>query len=49
MKFEPKVIVGSITSFVIAAIGVVAVFFPDLFNLQKVKINELEIVMKRQG
>lgn len=40
IQFEKKVILGSVTSFIIAAIGVVAVFFPDLFNLQKKGIKE---------
>ncbi len=40
IKFEKKVILGSVTSFVVAAIGFIAVFFPDLFNLQKKKIKE---------
>ena len=33
--FQPKVIIGSVMSFVIAAVGVVAVFFPSLLNLEK--------------
>lgn len=47
-KFQPKVIIGSITSFVIATIGVIAVFFPDLFNLQKKNVNEYEIVLQKK-
>ena len=43
MKFEKKVIVGSITSFIITAVGIVAVFFPDLLNLQKEKILSLKV------
>lgn len=35
--FKPRIIIGSIISFIAAALGVVAVFFPDLFNLQKKK------------
>lgn len=43
--FQPKVIIGSITSFIVAAVGVVAVFFPDLFNLQKKNLNEAEFMV----
>ncbi|MCZ6155611.1 hypothetical protein O6B72_02100 [Campylobacter ureolyticus] len=42
MKFEKKVIIGSITSFIITAVGIVAVFFPDLLNLQKEKFERYE-------
>lgn len=49
MIFEKKVIIGSITSLlglITAVVGVVAVFFPDLLNLQKDKIQELTIGIK---
>ncbi len=40
MVFEKKVIIGSIVSFIATTVGVIAVFFPDLLNLQKEKIQE---------
>lgn len=43
--FQSKVIIGSITSFVVAAVGVVAVFFPSLLNLEKKSIPEKEIFL----
>lgn len=39
MIFEKKVIIGSVVSFIATAVGIVAVFFPDLLNLQKEKIQ----------
>lgn len=48
MIFEKKVIIGSITSFVFTAIGIIAIFFPDLFNLQKDKIKEFSILLYDQ-
>ncbi len=38
--FQPKVIIGSITSFIVAAVGIIAVFFPSVFNLEKSSIKE---------
>ena len=32
MKFEKKVIIGSLSSFLVAAVGFIAVFFPSLFS-----------------
>ncbi|TLD97315.1 hypothetical protein LS71_000735 [Helicobacter jaachi] len=46
IKFEKKVILGSITSFLVAAIGIIAVFFPSVFNLEKKKMQELSITLK---
>ena len=43
-----KVIVGSITSFIITAVGIAAVFFPDLLNLQKEKILSLTVDLDTQ-
>lgn len=48
MKFEKKVIVGSITSFIITAVGIAAIFFPDLLNLQKEKILSLTVDLDTQ-
>ncbi|MGX3067710.1 hypothetical protein, partial [Ursidibacter arcticus] len=39
MFFQKKIIIGSIMSFIATAVGIVAVFFPDLLNLQKEKIE----------
>lgn len=41
IKFEKKVIIGSLFSFAATAIGIIAVFFPDLLNLQKSRIETL--------
>lgn len=35
MIFQKKIIIGSIMSFIATGVGIVAVFFPDLLNLQK--------------
>ena len=43
MFFEKKIIIGSITSFLATAIGIIAIFFPDLFNLQKEKIYKIQL------
>ncbi|AKD39642.1 TPA: hypothetical protein ACPDTQ_000939 [Pasteurella multocida] len=40
VKFHAKIIIGSIFSFVSAIVGFIAIFFPDLFNLQKEKIEK---------
>lgn len=47
--FQPKIIIGSIVSFIAAALGVVAVFFPDLLNLQKKKLNEAEFILQSEA
>lgn len=38
IHFQPKIILGSVIGFVATAIGVIAVFFPSLFNLEQKKI-----------
>lgn len=43
--FQKKIIIGSIMSFIATAIGVIAVFFPDLLNLQKEKIDKLTLTI----
>lgn len=43
IKFEKKVIIGSLFSFLATAVGIIAVFFPDLLNLQKEKIEKLTL------
>lgn len=49
MIFEKKVIIGSVVSFIATAVGIVAVFFPDLLNLQKEKIKNLKIDLVTQN
>ena len=46
--FQPKVIIGSLTSFVVAAVGIIAVFFPSLLNLEKKSIAEKAIFLRSQ-
>lgn len=43
-----KVIVGSITSFIITVVGIVAVFFHDLLNLKNEKILSLKVDLDAQ-
>lgn len=43
IKFEKKVIIGSLFSFLATAVGIIAVFFPDLLNLQKEKMETLKM------
>lgn len=43
--FQPKVIIGSITSFVVAAVGIIAVFFPNLLNLEKSSMGEGQFLL----
>lgn len=46
--FQPKIIIGSITSFIVAAVGVIAVFFPSLLNLEKKSMPEKVIFLRSQ-
>ena len=46
--FVKKIFIGSIVSFVVGVIGVFAIFFPSLFNLEKKKIQEFSITIKSQ-
>ncbi|MDO4697901.1 MAG: hypothetical protein Q4A60_04400 [Pasteurellaceae bacterium] len=41
MIFQKKIIIGSIMSFIATAVGIIAVFFPDLLNLQKERIETI--------
>lgn len=43
--FRPRIIIGSIVSFVIGAISIIAIFFPSLFNLETKKIDKLTITL----
>ncbi|MGX3046106.1 hypothetical protein [Helicobacter sp. T3_23-1056] len=38
--FEKKVIIGSVAGFIASAVGLIAVFFPSVFNLEKKSIAE---------
>lgn len=40
--FKPKIIIGSVIGIIASAIGVIAVFFPSLFNLETKKIAEYQ-------
>lgn len=46
--FQKKIIIGSVLGFIVSAIGVVAVFFPSVFNLEKQKIEEKTIFLHTQ-
>lgn len=45
IQFQPKIIIGSVVGFIATAIGVIAVFFPSLFNLEQKKIDNLTITL----
>ena len=45
MVFKQKIIIGSLFSALISVIGVVAIFFPSVFNLEKPKVPVLKIVL----
>lgn len=49
MKFEKKVILGSVGGFIATALGIIAVFFPSLFNLEKKTMEEINIFIKSQS
>lgn len=40
--FQSRIIIGSVVGFIATAIGVIAVFFPSLFNLETKKIAEYQ-------
>ncbi|MGX3013969.1 hypothetical protein ACWIVY_08795 [Ursidibacter sp. B-7004-1] len=46
MIFQKKIIIGSIMSFIATGVGVIAVFFPDLLNLQKKKMETIDIAVE---
>lgn len=46
INFQPKIIIGSLVGFIATAIGVIAVFFPSIFNLEKKSIDEYSIQLK---
>ena len=46
--FQKKIIIGSVLGFVASAIGLVAVFFPSVFNLEKQRIEEKTIFLHTQ-
>lgn len=39
MKFEKKIIIGSIMSFIATILGVLSIFYPNLLNFQKKKVK----------
>lgn len=41
--FQPKIIIGSIFGFLTTIIGIIAIFFPSLFNLETKKIDTLTL------
>lgn len=43
--FEKKIIIGSVVGFVASAVGLIAVFFPSVFNLEKKSIAEKSMVL----
>lgn len=43
--FQKKIIIGSVAGFIASAIGITAVFFPSLFNLEKKTIDEYSITL----
>lgn len=43
--FQPKVIIGSIASFLVAALGIIAVFFPNLLNLERSSMSEGQFLL----
>lgn len=45
ISFQPKIIIGSVVGFIATAIGIIAVFFPSLFNLETKKIEDYKIVI----
>lgn len=44
--FVKKIFIGSITSFIVATIGIIAIFFPSLFNLEKKSVVEYTVNIK---
>ena len=46
--FEKKVIIGSVAGFIASAVGLIAVFFPSVFNLEKQSIKKYSIELKTQ-
>lgn len=46
--FQKKIIIGSIIGFAASAIGIIGVFFPNLLNIEKKRIEELAITINEQ-
>ncbi|MBZ7975641.1 hypothetical protein AVBRAN12642_02365 [Campylobacter sp. RM12642] len=49
MKFEKKVIIGSLGGFLTTIIGIIAVFFPSLLNFEKKNMEEIKIFIKSEA
>lgn len=47
--FRPRIIIGSVVGFIATAIGVIAVFFPSLFNLEQQKIVEYTSILTNEN
>lgn len=43
IRFQPKIIIGSVIGFIASVIGILVAFFPSLFNLETKKIDKFEI------
>ncbi len=46
--FQKKVIIGSVTSFVVAFVGLIAVFFPSVLNFEKKNMEQLKLTLNNQ-
>lgn len=47
--FEKKIYIGSVIGVIATIIGIVAIFFPSIFNLEKKKFVEFELVLKNKN
>lgn len=48
MKFEKKVIIGSIGGFFTTIVGIIAVFFPSLLNFEKKSMEEIKVFIQSE-
>lgn len=46
IKFQPKIIIGSVCGMIASVVGFIAIFFPSLFNLETKKIDEFVMEVK---
>ncbi len=47
--FQPKVIIGSVLGFIASAIGLIAVFFPSVFNQETKKIDDIVLSVNSEN